>query len=897
MGGSASREVEFASVIQQISSTDVDDASPVWPMLFASRPTFFDIFHTFDVLDVRRVRYSHPHRLANLLFHCISTLHQFTEKHFVAPWTTPTDGAAKSPPVPASESAITAEAAMMILTRLMPIAMEPFEAALFAHVTQQAPAPGSMGEADNGTLRRPPLSPPLLSTFCANFSAHFFHYSRRCRDNSEPSTSEARFNLPTYEAGRQPCINIAHMLSVALLKAAFIPGFTIGARQCAAISKAPPPHHPLIFPNLLWIPGVGSDPACSIHFDEYVLRNRLTLIKCFISCLMGQIMAPQGQALEYEPIRHALLNIVEDNSAAAGGGCKSISLAPTLVASLVNTAAAYQPYGLLPYTSHWTANMEEVVMRSGQLLGVLMDTAPFYQTVAAGSTATGDGRDGNRPVAGRQTPPSQLGGHDEDDDLTLSPNRTVVAGSGDDAITHPSETAEADGMIEGTANVVSSAEDVTVSARSSIARSSAPAARPPAPLPEMRCAPGGVFRQLSETDADYIRDGLQRLISVRTYSKSTYLPGSQRTLRCVEEIAILVWKFVDRCPAFRLSLMRSPSACRSLVLPLLDIAFEACNKVSQGSSVQMVVILLMKLSCERDFCLAMNEPFPYGTCTYAIQAFEGTYFDLIAITLHSLLLNRNSWVAEVHHSMLATLVNMSSFATMICSVTATKLVNLLIAYSNPSWLCPSKPPASLALALGGASGGTENTAGSASSSTTASAAAATATQPPSSPLVDIAALSLLQSKRAVMLQNLILSLATMLQYHYPGSSAVLYALTRQAEAIRRLWKDINTRTIVLPDAVQRNLQLFTIVCAINFVEPECQKLLSKDPNANVMLYLTSTTLVGKLPVPHAIMIQRFPPKYQADVWLTAWLWSCVYVHSYPIVVDVNAVTLFGRVVG
>lgn len=53
---------------------------------------------------------------------------------------------------------------------------------------------------------------------------------------------------------------------------------------------------------------------------------------------------------------------------------------------------------------------------------------------------------------------------------------------------------------------------------------------------------------------------------------------------------------------------------------------------------------------------------------------------------------------------------------------------------------------------------------------------------------------------------------------------------------------------------------------------------SPDEDA-VMQFIKKTTMVGALPVPHAIITRRYQPNHYTALWFTTFLWGVVFLRN------------------
>jgi hypothetical protein len=114
------------------------------------------------------------------------------------------------------------------------------------------------------------------------------------------------------------------------------------------------------------------------------------------------------------------------------------------------------------------------------------------------------------------------------------------------------------------------------------------------------------------------------------------LPHAIKSVHCFEELLILLWKLLDENHHF-LHYVLHRGDVLTLVVPLLYLAWEARpTEASQGRMgvVYSVVFVLLRLSSEREFAVALNVPVR-GALPIALPPLKNPcYADLLVIVLH-----------------------------------------------------------------------------------------------------------------------------------------------------------------------------------------------------------------------------------------------------------------------
>ena len=133
-----------------------------------------------------------------------------------------------------------------------------------------------------------------------------------------------------------------------------------------------------------------------------------------------------------------------------------------------------------------------------------------------------------------------------------------------------------------------------------------------------------------------------------------------------------------------------------------------------------------------------------------------------------------------------------------------------------------------------------------------------------------------------------------------AASAAATAGSAQADQGAAAWTNSSVEwkpTTKWLEAEKSKLALDTTTRLLQFLEPQIQEFCvemgpSADENA-VLEFLQRTTLVGLLPVPHAIVIRRYEPNEYTGLWFTTLLWGVVFLRNQAVpLFDGSSIRLF-----
>jgi len=212
------------------------------------------------------------------------------------------------------------------------------------------------------------------------------------------------------------------------------------------------------------------------------------------------------------------------------------------------------------------------------------------------------------------------------------------------------------------------------------------------PLVEFDIASKGgfnLFRNLmaridTAQELDFIFNGFARLLKNVYEPQSTYLPNSSTKLECFQELLVLLWKFLEENPLF---MNHALTKCNinDLVVPICYLMYKSRRDPAQIGLVHICTFCLLKLSGERSFGVALNKPFTKKLPT-DLPLFSGGHHDLLAITLHKLVVNGAYKLVPLYSCFLTIICNVSPYWRSMSLVAAVKLVNLFELFSSPKFL-------------------------------------------------------------------------------------------------------------------------------------------------------------------------------------------------------------------
>jgi hypothetical protein len=178
--------------------------------------------------------------------------------------------------------------------------------------------------------------------------------------------------------------------------------------------------------------------------------------------------------------------------------------------------------------------------------------------------------------------------------------------------------------------------------------------------------------------------GFVKLLQSVYESKNSYMPGTVVKLGCYQELLVLLWKFLEENPLFMTHILTQCDV-NELIIPICYLLYMSRRDPAQIGLVHICTFILLKLSGERSFGVSLNKPFT-TRLPCDLPLFSGSHADLIAITLHKLIVNGAYKLVPLYSCFITIICNVSPYWRSMSLVAAVKLVNLFELFSSPKFL-------------------------------------------------------------------------------------------------------------------------------------------------------------------------------------------------------------------
>ncbi|CAM9755362.1 unnamed protein product [Chrysoparadoxa australica] len=434
-------------------------------------------------------------------------------------------------------------------------------------------------------------------------------------------------------------------------------------------------------------------------------------------------------------------------------------------------------------------------------------------------------------------------------------------------------------------------------------------------------------------DMRFVVDGIIRLLNSGHESKQTVIPGSREPFDTQEAILVLLWKLIEENLTFT-SYLLEHSDINQLVVPLCYLLLVHRKDPTRSGLMHINTFILLKLSGERNFGVSLNKP-----CTVKLPVdvplFTGTHADLLVVTLHKLVVSGSDRLSSLYHCFLTVIANVSPYCKSLSLVASVKMVNLFELFTSPQFLYSAQANHTYVLLLVESfnnviqyqyTGNPHLTYAivrrrklfESLSNLTLEAAIAAAKQeagsgiksvPPASEPSPMATREICRGaggaeEDVIEEASPVRPPPTVQRQSRATEGEQAGAAANEVITVGRLPDDALCKVIppFLPNEewlalVKPEAALNTILRLIGHLAPQLDhacKMGKVTNEAQVLDFITNTTMVGLLPVPHPIIIRRYQPNYYTKLWFSSFLWGVVFVKNQGVnpLFDGEAVRLF-----
>uniref|UniRef100_A0A672HVH4 HID1 domain containing b n=1 Tax=Salarias fasciatus TaxID=181472 RepID=A0A672HVH4_SALFA len=395
-----------------------------------------------------------------------------------------------------------------------------------------------------------------------------------------------------------------------------------------------------------------------------------------------------------------------------------------------------------------------------------------------------------------------------------------------------------------------------------------------------------------EEDLAFVLRGLARLLNNPLVQ--TYLPRSARRIRFHQELLVLFSVLFQK---FLFFVLKSSDVLEVLV-PILFYLNHARADQSRLGLTHIGVFILLLLSGERNFGVRLNKPYSLRV-PMDIPVFTGTHADLLIVIFHKLITGGHQRLQPLFDCLLTVVVNISPYLKSLSMVAATKLLQLLEAFSAPWFLFSSAQNHHLVFFLLEVFNNIIQYQFDGNSNLVYAIIRKRALFHQLANLASDAASihrALLRRRRRSGVSGKTSGDSRSMEGSRPAVPAEPGTLKASLEATPGTIRPPHGAT--RPSSVsstadwspttdwvlswKAKLPLQTIMRLLQVLVPQVEKICidkGLTDESEILKFLQHGTLVGLLPVPHPILIRKYQPNASTAFWFRTYMWGVIYLRN------------------
>jgi hypothetical protein len=329
-------------------------------------------------------------------------------------------------------------------------------------------------------------------------------------------------------------------------------------------------------------------------------------------------------------------------------------------------------------------------------------------------------------------------------------------------------------------------------------------------------------------------------------------------LECYQELLVLFWKFLEENPLFMPHILTRCNV-NDVIVPICFLMYKSRRDPAQIGLVHICTFVLLKLSGERSFGVSLNKRFTKSSTDLRLRC----HADLLTITLPSLLSMEPAGALLV----LLTIANISHLEVRV--IAAVKLVNLFDLFvpvlfgSLPRHLAFVTSKVSNIIHYHGSSHLI-------------------------TPLLTKDAFGQLRldvwAKRSVTECT-----ASTLSRRTPIHLKLRLIIPGHSQHKRD--ESLSSSVAGIPfqptqewlEELKESLPMETVTRLLQHLVPVVDDIVARKTGVvdeqEILDMLNEMTMVGLLPVPHAIVIRKYQPNQYTALWFTAFMWGVIFLRN------------------
>jgi hypothetical protein len=355
----------------------------------------------------------------------------------------------------------------------------------------------------------------------------------------------------------------------------------------------------------------------------------------------------------------------------------------------------------------------------------------------------------------------------------------------------------------------------------------------------------------------FVFGSVVRLLRAAQDAESSLLPGaSYARVACQQELLALLWKLFEANKDF-LTFALDSGRCDvcALLRSICLLVWQGRKQPEKAGLAHICTFVLLLLSGERGFGVALNKPLGRDAARLGLDgapklSAAGSHADLLVVVIHKAMFDGGRAVASLYDFFLTVLSNVSPYVRSFGQPASTRLLAIFERFASKRFLLAADNNHRFVLFL------------------------------------------------LELFNNVI-------QYQYEGNAQLVYTLCLNHAKIRALaeleFDDADAaqaaqalqlaaasrHSIFQPtkewfDSWKPKLPLRALVRMLDVLLPKIEAFCADQPavaEEKILRFVRESTMVGLLPVPHAIAIRKYLPNKHTAMWFISNMWGLIFLRA------------------
>ena len=122
-----------------------------------------------------------------------------------------------------------------------------------------------------------------------------------------------------------------------------------------------------------------------------------------------------------------------------------------------------------------------------------------------------------------------------------------------------------------------------------------------------------------------------------------------------------------------------------ILIGVLIILDSSKKNPTKSNLMYLCIFILLTISSSRDLSMTLNQPFKQGV-KFDMPPFEGTYADLIFMSIYKLIHNGPRLLKPIYKSIVAIIANIAPYTKQLCRESCDGLIYLVQVFSKKDFL-------------------------------------------------------------------------------------------------------------------------------------------------------------------------------------------------------------------